>query len=165
MSHNIFIAGEQAGTYLAPGPVTEADILHMANKLARRRLAKGRVLDAPSKTFEALRTLLQECEHEIFAVVLLDNQHRILRFEQLFRGTIDAASVYPREVVKLALACNAAAAIFVHNHPSGDPEPSRADVAITQRLRDALSLVDIRTLDHVIVGLEGCVSLAERGQI
>lgn len=165
MSNNTFIAGEQAGTYLAPGPVTEADILHMANKLARRRLAKGRVLDAPSKTFEALRTLLQECEHEIFAVVLLDNQHRILRFEQLFRGTIDAASVYPREVVKLALACNAAAAIFVHNHPSGDPEPSRADVAITQRLRDALSLVDIRTLDHVVVGLEGCVSLAERGQI
>ncbi len=98
-------------------------------------------------------------------MVLLDNQHRILRFEQLFRGTIDAASVYPREVVKLALICNAAAAIFVHNHPSGDPEPSRADVAITQRLRDALSLVDIRTLGHVVVGLEGCVSLAEHGQI
>ncbi|WP_417607276.1 RadC family protein [Oceanimonas baumannii] len=165
MSNKTFVAGEQSGTYLAPGPVTEADILHMAHKLARRRLAKGRVLDAPSKTFEALQTLLQECEHEIFAVVLLDNQHRILRFEQLFRGTIDAASVYPREVVKLALTCNAAAAIFVHNHPSGDPKPSRADVAITQRLRDALNLVDIRTLDHVIVGLEGCVSLAERGQI
>ncbi|MBM7456366.1 DNA repair protein RadC [Oceanisphaera litoralis] len=165
MSNKIFVAGEQTGTYLASGPVTEADILHMAHKLARRRLAKGRVVDSPSKTFEALRTLLQEYEHEMFGMVLLDNQHRILRFELLFRGTIDAASVYPREVVKLALTSNAAAVIFVHNHPSGDPEPSKADTTITQRLRDALNLVDIRTLDHVVVGLEGCVSLAERGQI
>lgn len=165
MNQKKFIAGEQRGTYLAPELLTEADILNMAQKLARRRLAKGRVINQPELAFEYLQTLLQHYEHEVFGAVFLDNQHRILGFEELFRGTIDAASVYPREVVKRALAYNAAALILVHNHPSGDPEPSKADTSITLRLRDALNLVDIRVLDHVVVGMEGCVSLAARGLI
>ncbi|CSI70314.1 DNA repair protein RadC [Vibrio cholerae] len=92
----------------------------------------------------------------------MDNQHRLIEFKELFRGTVDAASVYPREVLKEALNVNAAAVIFAHNHPSGDPEPSQADRRITQRLKDALSLVDIRVLDHVVVG-KSSVSFAERG--
>ncbi|MBO1518095.1 RadC family protein [Oceanisphaera pacifica] len=165
MNQKKFIAGEQRGTYLAPELLTEADILNMAQKLARRRLAKGRVINQPELAFEYLQTLLQHYEHEVFGVVFLDNQHRILGFEELFRGTIDAASVYPREVVKRALTYNAAALILVHNHPSGNPEPSKADTSITLRIRDALNLVDIRVLDHVVVGMEGCVSLATRGLI
>ena len=165
MNQKKFIAGEQRGTYLAPQLLTEADILYMAQKLARRRLAKGRTINQPELAFEYLQTLLQHYEHEVFGAVFLDNQHRILGFEELFRGTIDAASVYPREVVKRALAYNAAALILVHNHPSGNPEPSAADTSITLRLRDALNLVDIRILDHVVVGMEGCVSLVTRGLI
>ncbi|GHW03181.1 DNA repair protein RadC, putative [Vibrio cholerae] len=98
----------------------------------------------------------------MFAVLFLDNQHRLIEFKELFRGTVDAASVYPREVLKEALNVNAAAVIFAHNHPSGDPEPSQTDRRITQRLKDALSLVDIRVLDHVVVG-KSSVSFAERG--
>ncbi len=102
---------------------------------------------------------------EVFSAVFLDSQHRVIRFEELFRGTIDSASVYPREVVKQALACNAAAVILVHNHPSGDPAPSDADRRITQRLIEALGLVEIRVIDHIVVGSEGCTSFAELGYI
>jgi DNA repair protein RadC len=103
-------------------------------------------------------------EREVFAVLLLDNQHRLIEYQELFFGTIDAASVYPREVVKVAFNCNAAAVIFAHNHPSGIAEPSNADKHITQKLRDALALIDIRVLDHFVVG-ETCVSFAERGYL
>ncbi len=99
----------------------------------------------------------------MFCCLYLDNRHRLLAFEELFRGTIDGASVHPREVVKRALARRAAAVILVHNHPSGIAEPSQADETITARLRDALALVDIRVVDHLIVGDGICVSLAERG--
>ncbi|QLL90949.1 DNA repair protein [Aeromonas caviae] len=95
--------------------------------------------------------------------VVLDNQHRVLAFEELFHSTLSSASVYPREVVKRALALNAAALMLMHNHPSGHPEPSRADIEITHRLQSALELVDIRLLDHLVVATEGIVSLAERG--
>ena len=95
----------------------------------------------------------------------LDNQHRLLAFEELFRGTIDGASVYPREVVKHALKHNAAALIFAHNHPSGVAEPSQADIHITQRLKQALALVDIRVLDHIIVGDAETTSLAQHGSL
>jgi len=104
-------------------------------------------------------------EHEVFALLMLDSRHRVIAFHELFRGTMDGASVYPREVVKIALEHNAAAMILVHNHPSGDPEPSQADRTLTTKLRDALSLVGVRTLDHIIVGHEGCVSLAELGYL
>jgi DNA repair protein RadC len=158
-----FKAGETKGTYVLASPVTAEEILTMANQLARARLAKGRALTSPNETYACLQTLLQGYEHEVFALLFLDNQHRIISFEELFRGTLDSASVYPREVVKAAIACNAAAVILVHNHPSGNPEPSRSDRALTTRLQNALELVQVRVLDHLVVGLEGRVSLAERG--
>ncbi|TDX23307.1 DNA repair protein RadC [Modicisalibacter xianhensis] len=165
MSTAKFQAGEVAGTYQVASVVTEADIFHMAKQLARRRLARGRVISQPARAFDYLQVLLQDYEHEVFSALFLDSQHRVIRFEELFRGTIDAASVYSREVVKAALAHNAAAIILVHNHPSGNPEPSNADLCITQRLKEALGLVDIRVLDHVVVGGEGYVSFAEEGKL
>ena len=106
---------------------------------------------------------LRDLPHELFCCIYLDNRHRILSFEELFRGTIDGTSVYPREVVKQALSVNAAAVILAHNHPSGVAEPSQADERITRRLKAALELVDIRLLDHLIVGDGGTTSLAARG--
>lgn len=100
---------------------------------------------------------------EHFGCMYLDNQHRLIEFVDLFNGTIDGAAVYPRVVVRQALELNAAAVIFTHNHPSGLPEPSQSDIAITKRLKDALATIDIRTLDHIVVATEGCVSLADRG--
>ncbi len=165
MTHAKLVAGEVAGTYHVTSPVTERDILSMAQALARRRLARGRKLTQPRLAFSYLQTLLQDVEHEVFSAVFLDSQHRVIRFEALFHGTIDSASVYPREVVKRALGCNAAAVILVHNHPSGDPDPSDADRRITQRLKDALGLVEIRVIDHIVVGSEGCASFAELGYL
>jgi DNA repair protein RadC len=110
-----------------------------------------------------LRSRLRDYPYEVFAVLFLDNRHRVIAFEELFRGTIDGASVHPREVVRRALALNAAAVILSHNHPSGVAEPSEADQRITTRLREALSLVDVRVLDHLVIGDGGCCSLAERG--
>ena len=158
-------AGETTGTYLVESPVTEADILLMAKQLASLRLRRGRALTCPSEVFTHLQTLLEAYEHEVFALLLLDSKHRIIAFHELFRGSLDAASVYPREVVKVSLEHNAAAVILVHNHPSGDPEPSHADLALTHKLKAALELVGIRTLDHIVVAHEGCVSLAELGQL
>ncbi|GAA0568061.1 DNA repair protein RadC [Halomonas salifodinae] len=165
MHHAKLVAGEVAGTYHVTAPVTETDILQMARALARRRLAKGRKITQPVQAFDYLQTLMQDYEHEVFGALFLDCQHRIIRFEELFRGTIDAASVYPREVVKTALAHNAAAVILVHNHPSGNPESSDADRRITQRLKEALGLMEIRVIDHIVVGSEGSSSFAERGYL
>lgn len=134
MTHSKLKAGEVAGTYHVTSPVTETDI-SMAMRFARLKLAKGRKISHPSHAFEHLQLLLQDYEHEVFSVLFLDSQHRVIRFEELFRGTIDAASVYPRGVLKAALAYNATAVILVHNHPSGDPEPSDADQRITERLK------------------------------
>lgn len=158
-------ASDTTGTYLAESPVTETDIMLMARQLANLRLRKGRALTSPKEVFSHLQALLADYEHEVFALLMLDSRHRVIAFEELFRGTLDGASVYPREVVKLALEHNAAALILVHNHPSGDPEPSMADRNLTTKLQDALNLVGVRTLDHVVVGQEDCVSLAERGYL
>jgi len=117
----------------------------------------------PDKVNRCLQTLLLDYPYEVFGTLLLDNRHRVIAFDELFRGTIDGAAVYPREVIKHAIAHHAAAVILVHNHPSGDPEPSDADKRLTQRLKEALGLVDIRVLDHVVVGYEGYTSFAERG--
>lgn len=159
-----FKAGDQRGYYIANGPVSSEEILKMASTLLNRRFARGRTITAPeeAKTFVSMK--LARLEHEVFAVLFLDNRHRVLGFEKLFRGTIDGASVHPREVVKRVLELNAAAVIFAHNHPSGLAEPSQADLRITQRLKDALALIDVRVLDHFIVGTE-VVSFAERGLI
>jgi DNA repair protein RadC len=156
-------AGEATDTYLVDSPVSEADILLMAQQLANQRLRRGRSLRSPHAVFSHLQTLLADYEHEVFALLLLDSKHWILTFQELFRGTLDAAGVYPREVVKICLEFNAAAVFLVHNHPSGDLEPSQADHTLTRKLQDALNLVDIRTLDHIVVGSEGCVSLAKWG--
>ena len=121
-------------------------------------------LTNPAQTTNYLRARLRDYDYEVFACLMLDNRNRVIRFRELFRGTIDGASVYPREVVKQALADNAAAVILAHNHPSGVCEPSQADIRITERLQKALALVDIRVLDHVIVG-DGITCLSERGLI
>jgi DNA repair protein RadC len=141
--------------------------LQAALELARRHFAEdlraGPLLDSPSSTRRFLITRLRDSPHELFCCLHLDNRHRLIAFDELFRGTIDGASVHPREVVKQALTRNAAAVIFAHNHPSGVAEPSQADELITQRLREALQLIDIRVLDHLIVADNRCVSFAERG--
>lgn len=137
-------------------------VLEMAKRHLFEQLARGDALCSPQQTRQYLSAQLANYPHEVFACLFLDNRNRVIAFEKLFYGTIDGASVYPREVVKMALKKNAAATIFAHNHPSGVAEPSKADELITQRLKDALSLVDIRVLDHFVVGDE-VVSFAERG--
>ena len=127
------------------------------------RLEKGACIGSPEDTRRFLISRLRDLPHEVFACLFLDNRHRVIRFEELFRGSIDGASVYPREVVKRALALNAAAAIFAHNHPSGTAEPSAADARITQRLKVALALVEVRVLDHIVIGDGESVSFAESG--
>ena len=158
-------ASESTGTYHIESPISEADILLMARQLANLRLRRGRALTSPKEVFSHLQALLADYEHEVFALLLLDNRHRVIVFHELFRGTLDGANVYPREVVKTALEHNAAATVLVHNHPSGDPEPSQADLILTHKLQEALNLVGVRTLDHIVVGHEGCVSLAEQGYL
>ena len=130
----------------------------------RLRTAEEPALTSPDAARHYLQLRLGQLEYEVFGMLWLDNRHRVVAIEELFRGTIDGASVYPREVVKAALKHNAAAAIFYHNHPSADSRPSAADLQITQRLRQSLALVEIRVLDHIIVG-ETCTSLAERGEL
>lgn len=119
-------------------------------------------LTSPEASKEYVKLQLATYEHEVFACLWMDNRNRVIAFEKLFRGTIDGASVYPREVVKAALNHNAAAVIFAHNHPSGVAEPSRSDEMITKRLKSALELIDVRVLDHLVVGDE-VISFAERG--
>jgi DNA repair protein RadC len=143
--------------------------LQAAAEISRRQLSQslraGPLLASPKATRDFLSARLRDLEHEVFCCLYLDKRHRLIQFEELFRGTIDGASVHPREIVKLALQRNAAAVIVAHNHPSGVAEPSQADEFITQRVKEALGLVDIRLLDHIIVGDGASVSLAERGLI
>jgi DNA repair protein RadC len=142
-------------------------LLQAALELSRRHYqqeaAAGPLLESPKATQNFLIAQLRDRPYEVFCCLFLDNRHRMIAFEELFRGTIDGASVHPREVVRAALSRNAAAVILAHNHPSGVAEPSQADELITLRLKDALGLVDIRVLDHLVVGDTRCVSLAERG--
>jgi len=143
--------------------------LQAAVELAQRHYAEamraGPPLDSPQATRDFLIRRLRDTPHELFCCLHLDNRHRLIAFDELFRGTIDGASVHPREVVKQALSRNAAAVILAHNHPSGVAEPSQADELVTRRLREALQPVDIRVLDHMIVADNGCLSFAERGLI
>ena len=138
-------------------------VLEMARRHTFEVLDRGSVLTSPEATRAYLSNQLRHYQHEVFACLFLDNQHHILKYEELFRGTIDGASVYPREVVKKALEHNAAAVIFAHNHPSGISEPSQADKLITDKLKQALSLMDIRVLDHFIIGDGLPYSFAEHG--
>ncbi|MEA3278467.1 MAG: DNA repair protein RadC [Pseudomonadota bacterium] len=138
-------------------------VLEMSRRYLREDMGSRDVLTSPEATRAYLKSRLYGYPHEVFACLFLDNRHRVIQYEELFRGTIDGASVHPREVVRRALQLNAAAVIFAHNHPSGVAEPSQADLRITQRLKDALDLVDVRVLDHFIVGEGQGASLAERG--
>lgn len=144
-------------------------ILRAVPEIARRyfeeSIAPGESIRSPSDTEAFLLARMRHLDHELFCCLYLDNRHRVLGFDELFRGTIDGTSVYPREIVKEALAVNAAAVILAHNHPSGVAEPSQADERITRRIKSALDLVDIRLLDHLIVGAGQATSLAARGLI
>ena len=158
-----FKAADKKDLYQTRPTVSAEEIVAMARTLVNRRFAKGRSITSPDAFRDYLQLKLAEREYELFCCLYLDNRHRILAFEPLFRGTIDGASVYPREVVKQALSLNARAVIFAHNHPSGQPEPSDADRSITHRLQQALALVDVRVLDHFIVGEGRAYSFAEQG--
>ncbi len=138
-------------------------VLEMGRRHLAEELGQRDCFTSPLETGRFLNSRLRQREREVFALMLLDNQHRLLRYQEIFEGTLDAAVVYPRDVVKLALSSNAAAVILAHNHPSGVAEPSLADQQITKRLVDALALVDIRVLDHLIIGEGAPVSLVERG--
>ena len=139
-------------------------VLEQAAEIIKSKYLRGNVFASSQATSDYLQFKMAGYDREVFAVLLLDSQHRLIAFKELFFGTINSASVYPREVIKLALDHNAAAVIFAHNHPSGDPEPSNADKRITQKLKSALELVDIPVLDHFVIG-ETCVSFAEKGFI
>lgn len=138
-------------------------VLEMGRRHLSATMKEGDLLTSPDLVRNYLSAQLRHQPHEIFAVLFLDNQHRLIAYDELFYGTIDGASVYPREVVKKALARNSSAVILAHNHPSGIAEPSQADQRITQRLQDALNLVDIRVIDHMVVGDKEVISFAERG--
>jgi DNA repair protein RadC len=138
-------------------------VLEMSRRYLNEHIADRDVLTSPEATRQYLKMRLRGLRHEVFACLFLDNRHRVIDYRELFRGTIDGASVHPREVVQEALRHNAAAVIFAHNHPSGVAEPSQSDLRITQRLKDALALVDVRVLDHIIVGEGEGTSFAERG--
>jgi DNA repair protein RadC len=147
---------------LAQSGVAES-VIAAAKEILATRIKHREALGSPGAVRDYLQLLLHDREHEVFVVVLLDAQHRVLTTEELFRGTLTQTSVYPREVVKVALRENAAAVIFAHNHPSGVAEPSRADELLTTSLKQALALVDIKVLDHFIVTGAAAVSFAERG--
>jgi DNA repair protein RadC len=150
------------------GPSSSAEAkLMAARELVRRALVETMqerdVLDSPAQVREYLGIMLGKRDHEVFMALFLDAQHRVIAPEEMFRGTLTQTSVYPREVVKRALAMNAAAVIFAHNHPSGIAEPSRSDELLTQALKTALALVDVRVLDHIVIAGSNAISFAERG--
>lgn len=143
--------------------VEEQRILAQAAEIIRSKLINTHVFTSPELVREFLQNQFAAREHEVFAMLLLDNHHRLIQFVELFRGTLDAASVYPREVVKEVMRYNAAAVILAHNHPSGISEPSQADRRITERLSKALATIDVAVLDHFVVGHDSVTSFAERG--
>lgn len=147
------------------GPAKAAR-LQAVSALSLRRLAEQQrskdVLTSSAATRDYLRLRYRSCPREIFVCLFLNNQHHVVKAEELFQGTIDGAAVYPREVVRQCLLYNAAAVIFAHNHPSGVAEPSQADISITARLRRALETIEVRVLDHLVIGADSVVSLAER---
>ena len=159
---SVLLVRDVAGMYR---PAQADEVLQAAQKLLWQRLRGSEVLSSPQAVRDFLRVRLGGLEHEVFAVLMLDAQHALIDYVELFRGTVSQTSVYPREVVKESLARNAAALILVHNHPSGVAEPSRADEFLTQTLKSALALVDVRVLDHLIVAGKDVLSFAERGLI
>ncbi len=160
-NHNLFIYGADG----ASEPATTEQILAAARQALAHRVRRGASLSSPQKVREYLTLRLGHLDYEVFAVLLADQRHRVIEYVELFRGTIDGASVYPREVVKLALEKGAAACILLHNHPSGVKGQSHADELITKRVAAALALIDVRVLVHCIVAGDSVLSFAERGLI
>ena len=159
---SVLLVRDVAGTY-RPAQVDE--VLQAAQALLWQQMRGREVLNSPQTMRDFLRARLSGLEHEVFAVLMLDAQHALIEYVELFRGTVSQTAVYPREVVKESLARNAAALVLVHNHPSGVAQPSRADEMLTQTLKSALHLVDIRLVDHLIVAGTNVLSFAERGPI
>ena len=147
--------------------VAKAASLAAMRELSLRQLLEGMksrdILTSSAATRDYLRARFKSCEREVFSCLFLNNQHHVMELEELFKGTIDGAAVYPREVVKRALYHNAAAVIFAHNHPSGIAEPSQADIAITRKLKTAMQTIEVRVLDHLVIGADEVISFAERG--
>ena len=147
--------------------VAKAASLAAMKELSLRQLLEGLksrdILTSSAATRDYLRARFKSCEREVFSCLFLNNQHHVMELEELFKGTIDGAAVYPREVVKRALYHNAAAVIFAHNHPSGIAEPSQADIAITRKLKTAMQTIEVRVLDHLVIGADEVISFAERG--
>jgi DNA repair protein RadC len=157
---------QELGRIKGLGPAKRAElaaVLELARRSLRQEFTQGTLFDSPGKVKDYLRMQLGGRGHEVFAVLFLDAQNRFIVLEEMFRGTLTQTSVYPREVVKRALELQAAAVILAHNHPSGAAEPSRADEFLTHTLKSALALIDVRVLDHLVVGQSDVVSLAERG--
>lgn len=154
---------EDAGRGRDPDLSGEELVQAAIQYLEQRFKKEGPIMTSPGDVKDYLRLHIASREHEVFAALFLDNRHRLIAYEEMFRGTIDGASVYPREVVKTVLRHNAQAVILAHNHPSGNPEESQADIAITQRLKNALAMIDVRVLDHMIVTPAGVASFAEKG--
>ena len=170
MNTSMKLAGftaESNGRYITRRPLTPEQIIKAGQTLSKRLYLKKRKdeMSDPFKVGTAIQAELSNEQREIFAVMFLDNRHCMIAFERMFYGTINGAAVYPREVVKRALELNAAALIVAHNHPSGDPTPSKADMAITETLKAALTIVDIRLLDHFVIGAASFSSLAGAGMI
>ena len=156
----------QTGTHQNDMFDGENAIIERALMILEARARYGAdVMSSPDVVKKYLRLRMGNLEHEVFSVLWLDSQNRVIKIEELFRGTLAQASVYPREVVKAALACNAAAAILAHNHPSGLSDPSTADIRLTQNLKEALALVDVKVLDHMVVSVRQVTSFAESGLI
>lgn len=160
-----YFVADASGKYRTRRPLTEEQIIKAASVLLSKAIHRGSALTNPEITRTYLKTQLRGLEHEVFACLYLDNQHRVIEYEELFRGTIDGASVYPREVAKRCLQLNASAVIFAHNHPSGSKDPSPADKKITIKLKESLALFDVRALDHFIIGDGKSYSFAEHGLI
>lgn len=145
-------------------PIAEEEVCQYVADILLNQI-KGTKIDSPLKSVDFLKAQLGLRKSEVFGVVWLDTRHRVIEFKELFHGTIDGASVHPREVVRCAIGLNAAAVILTHNHPSGCVEPSQADIRITMRLKEALGLIDVRVIDHIVIGTDapGYASFAERG--
>jgi DNA repair protein RadC len=153
---------EQSINYITEDPMTAEQVLEKAAEILKDKYITGKAFTSSQATLDFLQFKLGKYDREVFAILVLNSQHQLIEYKELFFGTINAASVYPREVVKEVLHQNGAAVIFAHNHPSGELEPSQADIAITKRLKDALALIDVQVLDHIVVG-NGATSFAERG--
>lgn len=164
MSNDFYLnSNENTETEKLPENISEEDILYLAEKIVTKRFTRSNYLTSPDATREFLQIILAKEHRELFIVIFLDNQNGVLGYETLFQGTIDGAAIYPREIVKAVLDNNSASVILAHNHPSGTALPSEADKRITNRVIQALDTIDVRVLDHLVVGGIDIVSFAERG--